>query len=176
MSMKLNKTLVAIAMTLGMTSMAHADDVGHGKVKFSGSIIDAPCSIAPGSEDQTVPLGQISRSLLSGGGHSKAEQFSIELQNCAVEEGKNKVQVTFGGLQAGENKSLLAINGSATGAGVAITQEGIPIELGKATKIQSVTEGNTTLSFAAYVQGSGASEDITEGEFQSEASFILTYS
>lgn len=176
MSMKLNKTLVAVAMALGMTSMAHAaDDVGHGKVHFTGSIIDAPCSIAPGSEDQTIKLGQISSTLLNGGGHSKAELFSIELQNCSIEENKNKVSVTFGGLATGND--LLAINGSAQGVGVAITQDGKPVKLGIATAEQNLVEGGTTLNFAAYVQSSGASDaKVTEGDFQSEASFILTYS
>lgn len=40
--------------------MANAADQGHGTVTFTGSIIDAPCSIAPESIDQTVNLGQIS--------------------------------------------------------------------------------------------------------------------
>lgn len=58
--MKLNKIMLAAAMAFGATSFAHAADQGHGKVNFIGSIIDAPCSIAPESLDQTVDLGQVS--------------------------------------------------------------------------------------------------------------------
>ncbi len=39
-----------IALFVGATLMAgsaFAADVGHGKVTFKGSIIDAPCSISP---------------------------------------------------------------------------------------------------------------------------------
>ena len=59
--MKLNK--LALVLGLGLTvaaGSAFAADQGHGTVKFVGSIIDAPCSIHPDSENQTVPLGQIS--------------------------------------------------------------------------------------------------------------------
>lgn len=58
--MKLNKIMLAAVMAFGVSSLAHAADQGHGKVTFSGSIIDAPCSIAPESLDQTVELGAIS--------------------------------------------------------------------------------------------------------------------
>lgn len=54
--MKLNKTILAAGLVLGFASMANAADQGHGTVTFTGSIIDAPCSIAPESIDQTVNL------------------------------------------------------------------------------------------------------------------------
>ncbi|MDI6978669.1 type 1 fimbrial protein, partial [Serratia sp. Se-RSBMAAmG] len=44
-------------LSLFAVSSVHAKS---GKVTFTGSIIDAPCSIAPGSVDQTVSLGAIS--------------------------------------------------------------------------------------------------------------------
>ena len=176
MSMKLNKTLVAVAMTLGMTSMAHAADEGHGKVTFSGSIVDAPCSIDPESEDQTVKLGQISQTLLSDGGKSKPEAFSINLENCALTT-KKTVEVTFDGIKAKDDESLLAIGeGTARGAGVGITYyDGTPVELGKATDPLPLFDGDNQLKFAAYMQGTGASGGVTPGDFKSQANFTLSY-
>ncbi len=90
--MKLNKIVLATVMTmgLGMASVANAADEGQGKITFTGSIVDAPCSITAGSADQTIPLGAISNIALAangGTGVSAAQPFSIELVNT-LEQGE----------------------------------------------------------------------------------------
>lgn len=69
--MKLNKFMVA-AIALGFVSAANAapKDAGHGTIEFYGSIIDAPCSIAPGDDNQRIPMGQIANVALKDGGKS----------------------------------------------------------------------------------------------------------
>lgn len=177
--MKLNKIMLATVFAFSAISGAQAADQGHGKVTFTGSIIDAPCSITPNSVDQTVDLGQISKVALLNGGKSTPRNFSIDLENCSfgTPATKNKVQVTFTGMEAAAKNGLLGITGTATGAGVAITQaDGEVIKLGVPTKEQTLQDGNNTLSFAAYMQGDSASSAvITEGEFQAVADFTLAY-
>lgn len=177
--MKLNKIMMVAVVAFGMSSLAHAavKDQGHGKVTFTGSIIDAPCSISPESIDQTISLGQISKVALKDGGQSTPRNFSIDLENCEVgEKDKNKVSVTFTGMESVAGNGLLGITGTAKGASVAITDgSGKVIELGKATKAQQLQNGNNTLNFAAYMQGDGASAAVTEGEFQAVADFTLAY-
>ncbi|AKG69246.1 TPA: fimbrial protein [Serratia fonticola] len=177
--MKLNKIMMAAVIALGVSSVAHAavKDQGHGKVTFTGSIIDAPCSITPDSIDQTIELGQISKVALKDGGKSTPRNFSIDLENCEVgKDNNNKVTVTFTGMESMATNGLLGITGTAKGASVAITDgTGKVIELGKATKAQLLQNGNNTLSFAAYMQGDGASAAVTEGEFQTVADFTLAY-
>lgn len=178
MDMKMNKTLLAIVMAFGMSSVVHAADQGHGKVTFKGSIIDAPCSISPKSSEQTVELGQISKAALADSGKSTPRNFSIELENCSfgTPVAKNKVQVTFTGMESAASNGLLGITGTAKGASVAITQaDGKVIELGVPTKAQELQSNANSLNFAAYVQGDGASATITEGEFQVVTSFNLAY-
>jgi type 1 fimbria pilin len=176
--MKLNKIVLAVSLALGMASFANAADQGHGKVTFTGSIIDAPCSIAPESIDQTVELGQISNAALKDNGQSTPKNFDIKLESCSfgTPAAKNKVQVTFTGMESAGGKGLLGITGNAKGASVAITAaDGQIIELGKPTKAHALQDGNNTLSFAAYMQGDGASAAITEGDFQAVADFTLAY-
>lgn len=179
--MKLNKTMLAAVMALGVSSLAHAADQGHGKVTFSGSIIDAPCSIAPESLDQTVELGAISNVALKNGGKSTPRNFQIKLENCeltAKDPGKNNsVALTFSGSASEADSKLLGITGTAKGAGIAITDgAGTNIELGKPSKARELQNGANTLSFAAYLQGSSASTAvIVPGEFQSVADFTLAY-
>lgn len=171
--MKLNKTVLAIVVALGMSSVAHAANQGQGKVIFNGAIVDSPCSIHPESEQQTVELGQISNAALKDGGKSTPRNFSIALENCAL-DAKNKVSLTFTGMESKAGNGLLGITGTAEGASVVITSgDGAQIALGEATKEQQLQDGNNTLNFSAYVQGDGA--DVTEGEFQSVADFTLAY-
>lgn len=169
--MKINKVLLAVAMGMSLVSVAHAQDQGHGKVKFHGSIIDAPCSIDNASQEQTVELGEISNVALGGGGKSQAKNFEILLKDCSLSTAKT-VTTTFTG-QAGKDGKL-GISGDASGAGIVLTDAaGKKIELAKPTKAQTLQNGDNTLNFAAYVQGDGAS--VTPGEFTSVADFTLAY-
>lgn len=174
----MNKALLAMAVALCVSSAAQADE-GHGKITFTGAIIDSPCSIKPESLDQTVELGQISKASLLNSGKSTPRNFSIDLENCAFGDPatKNKVEVTFTGMESVGDNGLLGITGSASGASVAIVDgSGAVVKLGEPSKAQTLANGNNTLSFAAYLQGNGgAAESITEGEFQSVADFKLAY-
>jgi type 1 fimbria pilin len=181
--MKLNKIMMAAVLAFGVTSVAHAaiKDQGHGTVTFKGAIIDAPCSITPETVDQTVNLGQVSNVALKDGGQSTPKNFQIKLENCELSEktpGKNNtVAITFTGASSVDDSTLLGITGTAKGAGIAITDgSGKLIELGTATSAQKLQNGNNTLNFAAYLQGSKASNAVvTPGDFQSVADFTLAY-
>lgn len=109
--MKLNKIVMALVLAFSTVSGAQAADQGHGKVTFTGSIIDAPCSITPQSIDQTVDLGQISKEALLSGGKSTPRNFSIGLENCSFGSPatKNKVQVTFTGMESAAKNGLLGL-------------------------------------------------------------------
>lgn len=173
--MKLNKSVLVAVVALGMASMANADQ-GHGKVTFTGSIIDAPCSILPDSIDQTVNLGQIANSTLKDGGTSTPSNFTVGLENCSFStpDAKNKVALTFTGIESVAQKGRLGITGTAAGASIVITDgSGQLITLGQATK--TLQNGKNTLNFAAYLQGDGKDAVITEGDFQSVADFTLAY-
>lgn len=176
--MKLNNVMMASVLAFGLSSSAFAADQGHGKVTFTGSIIDAPCSIKSQSIDQTVELGQISNSSLLNAGKSQPRNFAIDLENCVFTgpAATNKVSVTFTGMESAANNGLLGITGTAGGASVAITDgTGQVIKLGQATKVQELQNGGNTLSFSAYLQGDGAAAPITEGSFQTVADFTLAY-
>ncbi|CAI1920715.1 Fimbria A protein precursor [Serratia proteamaculans] len=181
--MKLNKIMFAVALAFGVISVANAAIInqGNGTVTFKGAIVDSPCSITPESSDQTVNLGQVSNIALQGGGQSTPKNFQIKLENCEITtEGagsNHTVAITFTGASSVADSKLLGITGTAKGAGIAITDgSGKLIELGKAADAQRLGNGNNTLSFAAYLQGSReAGAVVTPGEFQSVTDFTLAY-
>ncbi|MEZ2831042.1 fimbrial protein [Serratia liquefaciens] len=174
--MKLNKIVLGLSLVLGAASFANAADQGHGTVTFTGSIIDAPCSIDPNTIDQTVDLGQVSNVALLDKGTSAPKYFEIRLENCSLTEGKaNTVTATFNGATGG-TEGMLGMTGTASGASIAMTDmSGKLIKLGEATTAQEVTVGNNTLGFTAYLQGDGASAGVTPGDFKSVANFTLAY-
>lgn len=185
--MKMNKLASVLALTLGMAAanVYAAADQGAGSITFTGSIIDAACSISPETSDQEVDLGQIAASQLEDKGSSTPRNFQIDLESCSLVDGKDEddkpikvnpsVAVTFGGTQAvAGDDSLFGMTGSSNGAGIAITDGASnQIKVGGTSATRELIEGNNTLSFAAYLQGTG--EDIKTGDFQSIVDFTLAY-
>ncbi|WP_210475887.1 fimbrial protein [Pantoea ananatis] len=194
--MKLNKLASVLALGLSMAAISNVyavDDVanqGQGKITFTGSIIDAACSISPETSDQEVSLGQIAASQLADNGTSKPVNFEIDLQHCTMnsttsedENGKPtvtttapSVKVTFGGSPAIEgDNTWFGITGTASGAGVVITDASSnKIPFGGTTEMaRELIEGDNTLGFSAYLQGLG--DKVTTGEFSSIADFTLAY-
>lgn len=172
------KKFTLASLIVATFSSAAIADQGHGKVSFTGAIIDAPCSISPDSVDQTVDMGQIANAALANGGRSTSRNFTIALENCSFGSpaSKNKVEVLFTGNESTAIPGNLGIAGSASGASLALTDgAGEPIVLGTPTKEQTLQDGNNTLLFAAFLQGDGASSTVVEGEFTAVTDFTLSY-
>lgn len=177
--MKMNKLASALLVAMSVVATgAQADEQGSGKVTFTGSIIDAPCSITPESSDQTVSLGQVASHMLKDGGTSTPQRFTIDLENCFYGSNenalRNSVAVTFSGTASTQDATLLGLSGEASGAGIAITDEsGKIIEMGKPSSLYNMVGANPSLGFTAYLKG--ASSTITTGDFESVANFVMDY-
>ncbi|WP_237385361.1 fimbrial protein [Xenorhabdus sp. Sc-CR9] len=183
--MKLNKLAIVLGFGVALTAgAANAVNQGSGTVKFTGSIIDAPCSIK--NNNVEVNLGQISSHILKDGGRSESHFFKIELENC-TDQTKNGLQTTFTGRNNGVSpQDLLGIEGTAKGAAIAITNAaGKLIRLGTKSDVMSLSEGNNDLHFAAYLQGINAPDSadkdsegknlVVPGNFTAIANFSLNY-
>lgn len=178
----MKKCIIALSVLSLFTASSVYAAGGTGKVTFTGSIIDAPCSIAPGSLDQTVPLGAISNVALAANGNtgsSTPKPFHIELEDCVITTPgtKDKVSVTFtGAASPHDSDSLALVGGDASGASIVLTDgDGVKVKLNTASTGQTVINGNNTLTFAARVQGGGAAATIVPGTFQVPANFVLNY-
>lgn len=66
--MKMSKVAYSLVLAMGVAAFgAQAANEGTGRITFTGSIIDAACSVAPESEDFVVPLGEIAAAQLADG-------------------------------------------------------------------------------------------------------------
>lgn len=149
-----------------------------GQVEFVGTIIDSPCSITPDTADQTVPMGLVSSAVLAEGS-TKVVPFNIELQGCTAEAAKT-VSVKFTGNSAETGGKALAIEGTAAGAGIELTDtaSGKAIVLGTNTDPATLYAGDNTLQFGARLVKTSAvteAKDITPGEFTATANFEMSY-
>lgn len=172
----MKKIILATLISGAMSTSALAVDAGSGTITFTGSIIEAPCSIAPGEENQEVPLGQVSNVTLAAGGASSAQPFTIQLEGCNL-EADNKVAVTFNGTEAvngATNTGFLQITGDASGAAVKLMNaSGAQINVNSANT-QNYVAGDNTLKFQAALQGlEGAT--VVPGSFQAVTNFTLAY-
>ncbi|MBC5850906.1 MULTISPECIES: fimbrial protein [Vibrio] len=176
----MKKTIIASAILMMSASVFAADapvDHGHGVINFVGSIVDAPCSIAPESVDQTIQMGQISNVLLEKNGETPLRPIEVHLESCSLETAKAATMTFTGNGDAVMTKSL-AIQGSGKGAAIALVNmhDSSSIELGTKTKGISLIEGENILNFGAKLVGTvKEGEKAVPGEFTATANFMISY-
>lgn len=112
------KSLISAAMVAATVSAAPAfaesiptTDNGHGTITFSGSVIDAPCSIPSESQNINVDLGEVGSARLKGeNSTSDSVPVVIHLTGCSFETPSvesspvkfSKVTVSFTNVNAPE--------------------------------------------------------------------------
>ncbi|AYA42311.1 type 1 fimbrial protein [Xenorhabdus nematophila] len=178
--MKLNKLAMVLGFGVALTAGAAnaAPTQGDGTVKFTGSIINAACSIK--NNNIEVNMGQINNVVLKDGGESKPEHFKIELKDCVLDTLKG-VKTMFTGPEAeGTMPGLLALDGGAQGAAIMITNHGNKhIPLGQASDMMTLHDGSKDLNFSARLKGLKGTEgkdiSVKTGEFTAIANFTLNY-
>ncbi|EFN7977362.1 type 1 fimbrial protein [Escherichia coli] len=177
--MKKVKTVLAGAVAMALVSFgANAANQGQGVVNFKGTVINAPCGIAPESADQSIDFGQISKAHLNADGISVKKNLDIKLVNCnATEVGAltKGVTVSFTGTTFGGNANELGTAGD-TGTAVVVSEASGNLvsfdgTAGAATKLQ---EGDNTLRYSTWVK-KATNGTLKEGDFTAVANFNLTY-
>lgn len=182
-------TMAALAGSTGAYA-APGGDFGGGTINFTGSVTQAPCSIAPTDDNQTISLGQVSEKLLasSGGKGSAIVPVTIRLQSCdlSVPSGsqtttftKAHVEFTGAGIDTtNASKGFLTNSGTATNVAVQLTDlagAGMDITSGKGTPDVVLSTGDAnTLQFGAHMVSTGAAA--TPGSVQATVTYKLTYS
>lgn len=152
--------------------------VSGGTLKFTGSLVNAPCTVEQSSEGMVVDLQQYRVADFQNiGDVSAAKQFEIKLGNCAVDTYK-KAQVTFNGLTAEGNPHVLAVAAgasSARGIGLQILHAGKPVFVDNSAPSESTSlnPGETKLFFQAQYISTDA--EVKPGKANASADFTVTY-
>ncbi|HCS6062381.1 TPA: type 1 fimbrial protein [Escherichia coli] len=175
------KTIMAGAVAMALVSFGAnaapaSSNQGLGQVNFKGTVINAPCGIAPESADQTIDFGQISKTHLKDG-ISQKKDVDIKLVNCDLSEvdaGKT-VTITFSGSSLGDGTELGTSNDTGTAIKMS-TAAGDFVKFDGATPagVYNLKAGDNTMRYSAWVQ-KATGKEVKEGDFAAVANFNLTY-
>ena len=195
--MKVNKLILSVIIAGGMSSGAvyaagpTGTDSGHGTLHFTGSIINSPCSIAPGDENIDVPLGQVANKVLeAGAGYSQTQPVTIHLQDCDLTKADgvisgsatvdypaiSKVVVNFSGSPDSQNSELYANTGTAQGVGIRLmdTMAGNKsLAANSPLSEQALTPGDNILKFGARLEKNG--DAVATGTVAADVTYSMEY-
>ena len=171
------KSVLGVAVAIAFCSVANAADQGQGKVNFKGTVIDAPCGIAPESADQSIDFGQISKAHLAADGISVKKDLDIKLVNCTFDGDNLKtVKVAFSGTTVKDQANELGTAGN-TGTAVVVSSSNGTLVAFDGTSPSGATKlkaGDNTLHYNTWVK-KATGGTLKEGEFTAVTNFNLTY-
>lgn len=193
--MKMNKSLLAVAMVMGFGSASV--QAADGTIYFNGLVVAGACTaVANVNVNGTVVAGP-NRAILAlptvnanslnvaAGTYVGQTPFSIELSNCQEATGLNNVRAEFtsASTPAGDNYVMANTMIGATAAGnvaVAIMQQNgttqIDLHNGPAKDVGlalPATAANLTLNYKAAYKSLNTS--VTPGSVTAAADFVISY-
>ncbi|NHB95411.1 fimbrial protein [Photorhabdus stackebrandtii] len=151
---KMLPSLLTLSVLTGLTLsfMAMAINQEHGRVNMQGSIIDTPCTIALGNQDQTIDISSILVGQIIRSGHGPVRLLSIQLINCLLTPvllnrlSRSHFRVTFDGAAARDG--LFSVNGVASGMGLQISDStGALVVPGKPMPVEDLQIGPMRLDY-----------------------------
>ncbi|MEZ2578500.1 fimbrial protein [Buttiauxella ferragutiae] len=177
---------------LMLTTVVHAStpmEFNSTPMEFKGVLWDAPCSVAPESQSQTVSFEeQELMAFQEAPGRGDVENFSVRLNNCSLSSALKVVKIIFEGVRennmgadadywlkmgTGPNVGLLAVG--------ILDANGNPVKLGDVSNQGGGTPIDNTsliLNFQAVVQATPAAlaaKSVVPGSYSSQANFTLSY-
>lgn len=149
----------------------------HTRLTMEGQILDTPCSIDPGSRDQSISMGDTPvRSIAREGGGMRIP-FSIRLLDCTLARVDRRLpdwkglSITFDGVADGRD---FAVNGSAGGVALRITDaDGHPAIPGKPLPDKQVVQGDQMLSFTMQLVSNHRA--LVKGYYRAVINFGISY-
>ena len=170
------KTLSPLLFVIWVVSpLALAHD---GTVNVQGTILDNTCVVSASTQEQTVPLGDISAKQFSASGSASSPvAFVIDLQDCGA--AASGVDFTFGGVPSSADNTLLALNGGSGAAGdIAIELQDanhVRLPINKASTTYKIDPTRTDNPFTFYARYVATANSVTSGEANATATFTLTW-
>lgn len=130
------------------------DGITYRAIQFKGTPIQlATCTIAAGSANKPVPLGDVNINKFGGpGSASDWYNFSLDSEDCDLTQ-FSKVDMTFNSAVDGDNPNLFAINGGGAGVGVDLqTDTDQQVVPGGAISLPAVGAGDSYRFKARYMR------------------------
>ncbi|MEL5596581.1 fimbrial protein [Serratia ureilytica] len=159
-----------------ITNAAIASGI-NGHINMKGAIVETPCAIDVGDQEQTLMIGNFPISQIIRDGQGVEKEFSIRLFDCVLtslappQSGWKHFQVTFEG--DADNGNFKTI-GDANGVAIMIRDQqgniavpGAPLPKGE------ITPGNMQLRYTLNLVGN--KENLRAGSYSSTIRFRMDY-
>ena len=177
--MKIPKVITSV-FSLLIVSGVYANDQGHGSVTINGEILDAACSVATESRDQTINMSSQPLSEIVSENHGLARPFAIHLENCTLARYSPNAlsvndwkyfQITFDGIRKG---NAFGVEGGTNGVSLEIKdKEGNVAVPGQALPSEDIMPGSMTINYTMRLVGNG--EELEPGAYHSTIRYKLDY-
>jgi len=171
---------VAGALAGGMAINAQADTVtvSGGTVNFVGQVVNAACSVAADSVDQTVTLSQVRTVKLTTVGMqaNQKEDFKIVLEDCDATVSQNAAVIFNGQQDPAVEGSLANTAGAGAAKNVALQlfgPDGQSLNIGDTSSSVKLINGENIIPLSVDYVATGAAEP---GNVSSVATFQMVYS
>ncbi|MGO2334964.1 fimbrial protein [Providencia sp.] len=181
--MKLRLLALATLASMSISGYSFAEappgSQGSGEIVFKGSVIKAPCGLAPGEngDNQHIDLGQISDAQLRAVGYGEPKAFQIKLIGCVFDPASAEVKanVRFDGMSVGGANGFLGVTGDAKGLALRLLDSANKdVKIGTKSNDYSLRSGDNSLLFSVQpVKLDG--ENVVAGSYSALTSFSLTY-
>jgi type 1 fimbria pilin len=170
---------MASTVASGAMAASSSTSVSGGTVNFVGQVVDAACSVASESADQTVMLDQVRTAKLNTPGQPAGQQtpFKITLEDCDTTVSQNAA-VMFNGQVDADMATALANTAGAGGAENVALQlygpDGNVLNMGEDSAAITLINGENVIPLSVdYVATSAAA---TAGNVSATATFNIVYS
>ena len=166
--------VIATAMVSGVAMNAQADTVtvSGGTVNFVGQVVNAACSVAADSVDQTVTLSQVRTVKLT----TKGMEVKIVLEDCDTTVSQIAAVIFNGQQDAALAGSLANTAGAGSATNVALQlfgPDGNVLNIGDTSSNVKLINGENTIPLSVDYIATGAA---TPGNVSSTATFQMVYS
>nr|WP_314424079.1 fimbrial protein [uncultured Erwinia sp.] len=171
-------SILILLLNMGAVSQAGpTENQGWGRVRMTGSIVDAACAIDINSTDQTIDMGPVPVSRVIKGSYGIRKKLSINLVNCILSKDKTEpgkwryFTITFDGVN---DDGLFSVEGDAKGIAIKIIDDnGNIARPGESLPSENIESGSMALNFSLQLVSNN--QELHAGEFNSIIKFKMDY-
>lgn len=147
------------------------------RVTVEGQILDTPCSIDPGSREQTILMGDTPVGVIARTGAGRAVPFAIRLRDCSLARFDRRLpdwqglSIAFDGVADGSD---FAVSGPAAGVALRIFDaDGHKAVPGRPLPDAQLVQGSQDLNFTLQLVGNH--RPLVKGDYRAVIHFGISY-
>lgn len=167
-------SLLFLLLNMSVVSQAWSSDMGSGRVKMAGSIIDTACAIDINSIDQTLDMGVAPIGRIIRDGYSIKKSITINLIKCILDRDSTQwkyFSITFDGMN---DEGLFTVEGDAKGIALRIIDsDGNVAKPGIPLPSEKLESGEMSLNYSIQIVSDHKA--LHAGEYNSIIKYKMDY-